>query len=120
MNTGTLSYIGQQLLYQMPVTLVALVGLILSLVFLGRSKVPAILTLLAMVILLVSSVLVTLIRAYSLTARIEYGWSGASYGYFLSAMSLVDAVSRGLGICLLLGAVFIGRKRPQPVVANDH
>lgn len=115
MNNVNVQFITSQVLYQGPLLLAALIGLVLSLAFLGRSRWPAILTLSAMVILLVSTVAVTAVQAYFFSARIAYGWSNDMYGQVSSVLALLGSVSRGLVICLLLVAVFIGRKREKPI-----
>ncbi len=115
MNNSVFSYVTHQLLYQVPVFLVALVGLVVSLIFLNRSRWPSLLTLSSMLILLLSTVVFTVIEAYVLSARVAGTFSPDYYGQFLSGMNLLASVVEGLVVCLLLIAVFLGRKgKPSP------
>ena len=70
-------YLTQQLAYVGPVLFVYLVGMILSVVFLRKHPLPAILTLAATLILFVTAIGITITRGYLLRARIESAWSPA-------------------------------------------
>ena len=115
MENGALSYVTHQLLAQTPVVLVSIVGLVLSIMFLNRSRWPALLTLSAMVIFLLSTVVFTVIGAYALSARVQGNAAPANISEFLSGMNLIASIVQGIGVCLLLIAVFWGRKRPVTV-----
>ena len=100
----------QQLAYAGPVILVYLVGLILAVIFIKKYPVPAILTLLAMIVLLGTIFGVAFAQTYLIRARLGSGGSMASYATMQSMVSLIGIVMRALGSALLLAAVFVGRK----------
>lgn len=104
----------QQLAYSVPVILVYLVGLVLAVIFIKKYPVPAILTLLAMIILLSNIFGVTFAQVYLVRSRMGSGGSMASYNTMTSMVSIIGSVMRALGSALLLAAVFVGRKS-QPV-----
>ncbi len=110
MNGGGLTYIAQQFLYQGPVLLAALVGLVLSFVFLGRYRAPALLTLLAMVILLVATAAVTGAQVFLIYSRLNQAVPYGSYGQLQTVIAMLGSLARALSIGLMLVAAFIGRK----------
>jgi hypothetical protein len=106
-----------QLAGQAPVLLVYLVGMILAVVFWRRCPGPSALTLAATALLLVTALVQTLLVLYLTRARMELGWSNATYAAVWSANALAGSVIRAVALGLLLAAVFLGRKgvpRPWP------
>jgi len=104
----------QQLAYAAPSLIVYLVGMVLAVIFIRKYLMPAILTLLAVIILLVTTVGVSFGQAYLATQRLEYGWSAVQYSQRLYLVSIPGSILRGLGAALLLAAVFVGRKTKEP------
>jgi hypothetical protein len=100
----------QQLAYSGPVIVVYLVGLVLAVIFIKKYPVTAILTLLAIIILLGNIFGIALAQGYFIRARLESGGSMASYSTMMSAVSIIGSIMRALGSALLLAAVFVGRK----------
>lgn len=111
MNSVYGSYLTQQLMYQLPLVLASLVGIILSLVFWGRCRGSSALTLLAAVVLLVTAIVIPFAQTYLFTARLAQGWTVETYSRLSTIVGLVGAVVRGFAIIGLVIAVFIGRKR---------
>jgi len=105
------SFLIQQLAYAGPVIVVYLVGLVLAVIFIKKYPVPAILTLLATIILLGNIFGIAFAQEYFIRARLVSGGSMASYSTMMSAVSLIGSIMRALGSALLLAAVFVGRNR---------
>ena len=120
MQDSGFSFFGQQLVAQIPVLLVAFIGLGLSLVFLGRYRWPAVLTLLATGILLITTFVVTGAQAYVFSSRNTMGLSTENYTQLAIGVGWVGSLARALALALLLAAVFIGRKRPAPVTTSPQ
>jgi hypothetical protein len=99
-----------QLLGQAPVLLAYLVGLVLALVFYQRCPRPALLTLIALALLLVTTLVQSFLFIYSVRARDDFGWNDEQFGWWLSATGLMGSVIRAAAFGLMLTAVFIGRK----------
>lgn len=100
----------QQLAYSGPVIVVYLVGLVLAVIFIRKYPVPAILTLLATIILLGNIFGIAFAQAYFIRARLGSGGPMASYSTMMSVVSIIGSIMRALGSALLLAAVFAGRK----------
>jgi len=113
MNSVTVSYLTQQLPYQVPLLLASLVGIILSILFWRRCPGAAALTLIATVVLLVNTVVVLGVQTYIFSARVTQGWTGEAYTRASYIVSLVGGVVRGFAVTGLVIAVFVGRKRPS-------
>ncbi len=110
MNSPTTSFLVQQLAYSSLAIVVYLVGLVLAVIFIKKYPVPAILTLLAAVILLVNVLGTAGAQTYLMRLRFESNWTIAQYGDMMSLVSIIGSISRALGSALLLAAVFVGRK----------
>jgi hypothetical protein len=100
----------QQLAYSIPVFIVYLVSIVLALIFIRKYPMPAILTLAAGLVLLVTTFGVTFAQSYFSAARLMYGGSQLQYSQRLSLVSIPGSILRGLGTALLLAAVFVGRQ----------
>lgn len=73
------------LLGQSPVLLAYLVGMVLALVFYQRCPRPATLALIAMALLLATTLARSFLLTYSLRARDEFGWTNQQHSWMLSA-----------------------------------
>ena len=104
------SVLAQQLAYAAPALIVYLVGMVLAVIFIRKYPGPAILTLLATVILLVTTIGTALAQVYFMRLRVESGWTTARYGQMMSVVSIAGSMLRALGLALWLAAVFVGRK----------
>ena len=100
----------QQLAYSGPVIIVYLVGLGLAVTFIRKYPVPAILTLLASIILLGNIFGITFAQVYLVRARLGSSGSMSSYNTMQSMVSIIGSIMRTVGSALLLAAVFWGRK----------
>ena len=109
----SINYIAQQLLYQTPVVLAALLGVVLSFIFIRRYKFAAFLTLIASATIIIGSLLVILAQAY-LFSMMNMAMTRASIGQVMTIVGWVGAIFRGLSIALLVSAVFIGRREHTP------
>lgn len=111
MNSPDVNYLAQQLIYQGPLLLAAVAGLLLSLVFMGRYRWPSLLTLLGTMILLLATIAVVAAQIYFSTQGSPGIGIEASSRQLQAAIVIAGSLLRGLGVALILGAVFIGRKR---------
>ena len=118
METTGLSFLMQQLPYHLPLLLVSLVGLVLSLIFWSRCPGPSLLTLIASATLIVTTAVILGAQNYFISARLEQGWTAQKYSELSNIVSLTGAIVRSLAICMLVIAVFMGRKRPSAGPAN--
>jgi hypothetical protein len=112
MQDSGFSFFAQQLVAQIPVLLVAFIGLVLSFVFLARCRWPAVLTMLATGIVLITAFVVTGAQAYVFASRTSMGLTAENYAQLASGVGWVGSFARALALGLLLAAVFMGRKRP--------
>ena len=110
MSESSVSYLLQQLLYQAPMFLVYLAGLILALVYLGRHPAAAGLTLAACGLLLVTALGVSIAQASLIEMRESQGWDLQKYGMVMSGIGFGGSLVRALALAMLLVAVFVGRK----------
>jgi hypothetical protein len=104
-----------QLVVQLPLLLVYLVGLMLALVFWRRHPTPCVLVLISTAILLVASVAQTFLTQYLIHARNERGWEPQQLSWILSALAMAGSILRAIALSLLLSAVFLGRQAGQRV-----
>ncbi len=118
MDNSGVSAILQQLPYHLPLLLVSFVGLILSLIFWSRCPGPALLTLIATAILLVTTAVVIGAQNYFISARVEYAWTDQKFREMSNMVGMIAAVARGLSIGMLVIAVFMARK--QPLAGPPH
>lgn len=103
-------YLTQQIGYVAPVLLVYLVGMVLSIIFLRKYPLPAILALAATLILFVTAIGVTMTQGFLIRARIESAWSPAQYSQMSALVSIIGTLMRTIGTAILIAAVFVGRK----------
>ncbi len=103
-----------QLVGQAPLLLAYLVGFILALAFRGRYTGPAVLTLIATITLLLTSLAQSFLSTYIIFARAERGWDHRQVGWMLSVSAITGSVLRAAAFGLLLAAVFSGRRVARP------
>ena len=118
MENAGVSYLMQQLPYQLPLLFVSLVGLVLSVVFWSRCPGPSLLTLIAAAILLVTTAVVLGAQNYFINARVEYAWTDQKYRELSNIVAMTGSILRALSIGMLVIAVFMSRKRPPAAPAN--
>src|SRR5712692_918006 len=109
-NAMNSSFLIQQIAFAGPVLVVYLVGMVLAVIFIQKYPVPAILTLLATIILLGNIFGVAFAQAYFMRFRLGVFGPVASYSTIFSVVSVIGSVMRAVGSALLLTAVFVGRK----------
>jgi hypothetical protein len=97
-----------QLLSQVPVLIVYVIGLILALMFWKRYPLASLLTFLATGILLSLTVALTFVQNYFFLNH-ELGWSMERIGFVTSCIAFAGGFVRALAFVLLLGAVFVDR-----------
>ncbi len=110
MNPMLTSYL-TQLAVQSPVLIVYVIGLVLAIVFWARYPGPAVLTFVALALLLVITLAFPLVQMYVVRVRAESTWSMQKYGTVMSVVGVVSSILRAAAGGLLLSAVFMGRGR---------
>ena len=114
-----LNYFTQQISYQLPTLLAATVGVILSLIFLRRHRTPAFLTLLGSGIAIISALVVAIAQSYVFSLRFSSITTPPSYyNTIATVISWLGALTKGLAMLLIIGAVFTGRKQ-APVNTSE-
>ena len=113
MSQNSILPVLMQLAGQAPVLLVYVIGIVLAFVFWGRHRMPAMLTLIACIVMLLTSIGQTFLWHVLLQMRESMGWPMQKYGNVMSAVALVSSVLRAIGLGLLLAAVFAARKSPS-------
>ena len=97
-----------------PMLLVYLTGMILALVFWRRCPGPSLMTLIAMILLLVTTVSLGFSQAYFLQARVEKGWTNDTYSHILWITGFLGSFMHAIAFALLFGAIFSGRAQRAP------
>jgi hypothetical protein len=114
MNNNIMPYL-TQLMSASPLLLVYFIGLILALVFWRRCPTPSLLVVIASVLLLLVTVAHICVYQYLLQSSAELGWTHVKLGWVLTIISLASSCFRAAGMGLILAAVFLQRRVPQPV-----
>lgn len=120
MAGNTLSFLGQQLLYNVPMLLTCLFGIVMSIAFIGRCRGPALLTLAACLLMLLTAVVTAGAQAM-IFERMQNGGGGpGDFSRFFGYIGMVGAWVRAIATGLIIGAVFIDRlRRPEWAPAGD-
>jgi hypothetical protein len=105
------SYFVSQILYQLPLIIACLVGVVLAIVFWSRSPGASLMTLIGCLVLLLAIFVVSGVQSYLVSARIQQGWTLVKYGAVTAVVSAVSALIRGAAFGCVIGAVFVGRRR---------
>jgi len=107
---SSLPYFVQQLLYQGPLLLAGLFGLVMGAIYLKRCTGPAVLTLIAMIVMILTTIVVICIQSYIFNARYSQGLTATSYAQLSQVVALLGAVIKGLAVGAVIAAVFMGRR----------
>lgn len=117
MNSPIFSYLTSQLLYQGPLIIACVVGLVLSIVFWARCPRSALLTLIATGVLLFTTVAILGAQTYLFSAQFGRGTFGA-YRQLSTALALINGIVRALAFGTLMLAIFIGCRKPPVAPAS--
>jgi hypothetical protein len=98
-------FVIQQLVYQGPMLVVYLVGIIVALMYLQRCRLPAILALCAIGTLVVTSIASAVVTHYLINVQSPTGTLGTS----LMIVGILGSFIRAAAFGLLLAAIFIQR-----------
>jgi len=110
-NSG-LTYFTEQMLYQVPVLLAAILGVVLSLINLKRYRLPALLALVGSAIVIITILLVTSAQSYFYSASFtNAAITNNTYVKVANGVGWLGSVARGLAVTLLIVAIFLDRKR---------
>ena len=111
MDSPIWTYFFYQVVYQLPLVIASVVGIVLSLVFISRSRTASFIALAAAIVLLIASFAVPAAQGYVFRARMYQLWSPAAYTRLMTIIALLGTSARALAIIALFVAVFVGRKR---------
>lgn len=100
-----------QLLTQLPLFLVCILGVVLALVFWRRSRLASILVILGLLIHLVVVPVQVVLPQYLILLREDRNWTAENLSGILYASGMVTQLVRTLGLAFILAAVFVGRTR---------
>ena len=118
MQTNLAPVLVQNLLVQAPQLLVYIVGFVLSMVFWSRHPKVSGLTLVAMILLLLTSVVSAGVYVWLPRYFIEQHYARSGEAAVYAAVNMVISVVRALGLGLCLAAVFSMRSGGQPDYAG--
>ncbi len=110
LNDAGMSFLVSQLGFQVPQMIVYLVGFALALSYMNRAPRPSILTLLGTGLLmsnLVGSAMARAVLLSSLQGNREIGW-------LMSLTGIVSCCLSGIGLGLLVAAIFVDRNSSVP------
>lgn len=99
-----LRFVIQQLPYLAPSLIVYLVGIVLSLIYLKRSVTPAVLVLIASLLLFVVTLIIPVVQGYLIQNR--RGFEGFDW---MMVVGICGSLLRSVGFALLLAAALVGR-----------
>src|SRR5688572_8508459 len=100
-----------QLLTQMPLLLVYVVGIVLAAAWARRAPLAAMLTLVGLGIMLVATVGQMFMQNYLITGRNR---TAMSIGQMFQWLSLGSSILRAIGLGMVVGGVFANRPPPEP------
>jgi hypothetical protein len=104
----------QQLVYQLPMLLVYLGGMIFAFQFLNRYRLASLLTLLAIGSLVLVSFSTSAAQSYLIGSQSGSTWSATQIGRTLSIIGIASSLLRAAAFSLLIAAVFVGREPQSP------
>lgn len=107
------SFMLSQIGYQLPALVVYLVAGAAALMFLGRARVPSLLTLAGVGVLLLAAIGVTGLQAYLFHSFQQGQRDPATYGRLMQSIGITGSVVRAAGLLLLVAAIFVDRRVPQ-------
>ncbi len=111
-----ISFLLTQLMYQAPMLIVSLVGLILAAVNRNRCPTPAMLTILGCGLIFLVGLAQPVVFWVMMQQREEANLDAKQFGQMLSTIGLVWSGLRAIGVALVVIAVFMGRRQTQPEV----
>ncbi|MFO0867213.1 MAG: hypothetical protein U0744_21670 [Gemmataceae bacterium] len=112
-NDGFLSEFVQQILFQSPILLVHLVGLILSFVWMRRAKLPAILCMLGCGLTIFAAMINTGLSLWLRQRQMHGGMPLDEMLRWMLPLTVINSLLRALGASLIIAAVFVRRTPPQ-------
>jgi len=116
MNDAVVTYLTQQLLYQGPLMIACVVGLVLAIFCWGRCRRSAVLILLATGVLLFTTVSVLGVQTYLFSAQFARGTFGA-FRQLSTVLAVIVGIVRALAFGTLILAICLGCRRPPVVPA---
>jgi hypothetical protein len=110
-EAGT-AFLLSQLVFFAPVLVVYLVAIILALVYLGRARGPALLTLAGVGVLVVTLVGAAVAQAWLIESRQTDGLTVADFAGRMRTVGIGGTCFHAAGLGLLVAAIFVGRRAP--------
>ncbi len=111
-----ISQIATSLLYQSPVLLVYLAGVIVGLGFIGRWTIAAGMCVAGCAWSLSLAIVLTLVTSWMTQQMRSNAWTFQHYSDVSQVVSILGSIGRAMGIGLIITGVFVGRppRTPQP------
>jgi hypothetical protein len=120
-EAGT-AFLLSQLVYFAPVLVVYLVAIILALVYLGRARGPALLTLAGVGVQIVTTVGLTVARGVLIESQQAGDLAAGDFARQMRALGIAGSCAHAVGLGLLVAAIFVGRRaargRAEPFAAG--
>ena len=108
-----MSFMLSQVGYQLPAIVVYLVAGVAAVTFLGRARVPSLLTLAGVGVLLLAAFGITGLQAYLFHSFQQGQRDPATYGRLMQITGMMGSFVRAAGLLLLVAAIFVDRRAPQ-------
>jgi hypothetical protein len=115
--TSIMSNVLAQLVGQVPLLLVYMVGMVVALSYWQKYRRPSMMTFIATGSLLAVSIGQAFLVQYVIQANAGSGMGSSSLGGMLSAVALASSLIRAAATGLILAAVFTGRTAPAGAAA---
>ena len=108
--TAYLENVLEQFGYDIPIILICVGGIVVAFTKTRRAKKPAVLVIVALVIILMSTVLYSLAIAYLITNQ-PIGFAGLSLTTLMYLSGIAMTASLAVGIGILIHATFVDRRQ---------
>ena len=109
MNDAMWSQVTSQILYQLPSLVVYFVAVILAFVYMGRSSLASMLTLVGVGIIVLAIFSGAFAQGYVMQNRFEKAGEANDFHMQMRMVGIVGSCARALGLALLVAAIFVGR-----------
>jgi hypothetical protein len=116
--TNIISNVLAQLVGQVPLLLVYVVGMVVALTYWQRYSRPAMMTFIATGALLAVSIGQAFLVQYVIQSNTGSGMGSAGLGGLLSVIAIISSLVRAAATGLILAAVFTGRSAPAGAAAS--
>lgn len=117
MNGEGLSFLGSQLLFQLPMLLVLVVAIGVSLFCLGRARLPSLLTLAAAILWALSSLVAAVVEAQLVSRATTGEMLHDEVSTAMRVLGLANSIVHAVCMALFVTAIFVSRPPKRAVAA---